>query len=129
MRKTFAALALVAAASLAGCTQIAQLQPVAGGQVTAVRIATNDVLVQKGVPIGVAPVCGVEGETYVCKGTTRGGRAIRSEATVIAPFGASKTQYGADSPADVSLKVTVGSKEIFNGKVENVLTKDAQEAR
>ena len=128
MKKAYAALALVAAASLAGCTQIAQLQPVAGGQVTAVRIATNDVLVQKGVPIGVAPVCTVEGDTYVCKGTTRRGRDIRSEAVVIEPFGASKTEYGADTPADVSLKVTVGSKEIFNGKVENVLAKDAQEA-
>lgn len=126
MRKLLALLALV---PLAGCTQIAQLQPVAGAQVTAVRIATNDVLVDSGVRIGVAPVCGVEGELYVCKGTTRKGREIRSEAVVKEPFGATKTEYGADSPAVVSLKVTVGSREIFNGEVEQVLAENAQEAK
>lgn len=129
MRAKHLSLALVALTGLAGCTQIAQLQPVAGAQVTAVRIATNDVLVQKRVPIGVAPVCALDGTVYVCKGTTRKGREIRSEATVIEPFGASKTEYGADTPADVSLKVTVGSREIFNGKVESVLAENAQEKR
>lgn len=114
---------------LAGCTQIAQLQPVAGAEVTAVRIATNDVLVDKGVRIGVAPVCEPEGDIYVCKGTTRTGREIRSQAKVLEAFGATKTEYGADTPAVVSLQVTVGSTEIFNGQVQNVLAENAQEAK
>ncbi len=114
---------------LAGCTQIAQLQPVAGAEVTAVRIATNDVLVDKNVRIGVAPVCGLEGELYVCKGTTRAGQEIRSEAKSLEAFGATTTEYGAYSPAVVSLKVTVGPREIFNGQVETVLAENAQEAK
>lgn len=122
-------IALAGVASLAGCTQIAQLQPVAGAQVTAVRIATNDVLVAKGVRIGVAPVCELRDPVYVCEGTTLRGRPIRSEAQVLAPFGQSKTEYGADTAADVSLKVTVGSREIFNGKVEDVLAQNAQESK
>lgn len=113
--------------ALAGCTQIAQLQPVAGAQVTAVRIATNDVLVEKGVRIGVAPVCALEDPVYVCSGSTVGGREIRSEAEVLQPFGAGRTEYGADTPADVTLRVTVGGREIFNGKVEDVLVQNAQE--
>jgi hypothetical protein len=114
---------------LAGCSQIAQLQPVAGAEVTAVRIATNDVLVEKNVPIAVAPTCGLEGELYVCKGTARNGQEIRSEAKSLEAFGATKTEYGAYSPAVVSLKVTVGAREIFNGQVETVLAENAQEAK
>jgi hypothetical protein len=126
MRRFVAVFALI---PLAGCTQIAQLQPVAGAEVSAVRIATNDVLVDQKVPISVAPVCTPEGEIYVCKGTARNGAEIRSEAKVVEAFGATKTEYGADSPAVVSLKVTVGAKEIFNGQVQSVLDSNAQEAK
>ena len=44
-------------------------------------------------------------------------------------FGATKTEYGADSPAVISLKVTVNSREIFNGQVQTVLADNAQEAK
>lgn len=126
MKRLMAALALI---PLAGCTQVAQLQQVAGAEVSAVRMATNDVLVDQKVPIAVAPVCATQGEIYVCEGTARGGRQIRSEATVVEPFGATKTEYGADSPAVISLKVTVGTREIFNGQVQNVLAENAQESK
>ncbi len=126
MRRMIALLALL---PLAGCTQIAQLQPVAGAEITAVRIATNDVLVDQNVPIDVAPVCELEGELYVCLGTTRVGAQIRSEAKMLEAFGATKTEYGADSPAVISLKVTVGKNEIFNGQVESQLAANAQEAK
>lgn len=126
MKRLTTVLALI---PLAGCTQIAQLQPVAGAEITAVRIATNDVLVDQNVPIDVAPVCELEGEMYVCLGTTRVGAQIRSEAKVLEAFGATKTQYGADSPAVISLKVNVGPKEIFNGQVESQLAENAQEAK
>lgn len=126
MKRFIAGLALI---PLAGCTQIAQLQPVAGAEITAVRIATNDVLVDQKVRIDVAPVCELDGETYVCKGTTRAGQEIRSEATMEEAFGATKTEYGAYTPAVISLKVTVGPREIFNGQVESVLASNAQEAK
>ena len=96
---------VIALLPLAACSQIAQLQP------------------------GVAPVCGLEGELYVCKGTTRTGQEIRSEAKSLEAFGATTTEYGAYSPAVVSLKVTVGAREIFNGQVEPVLAENAQEAK
>ena len=57
------------------------------------------------------------------------GAQIRSEAKVLEAFGATKTQYGADSPAVISLKVNVGPKEIFNGQVESQLAENAQEAK
>lgn len=127
--KKLLALPIAVVLGASGCSQIAQLQPVAGGQVTAVRTATNDVLVDKKVDIGVAPVCALDGSTYVCNGTTADGKKIRSEAVVLEEWGATKTEYGAYTPADVSLKVTVGRDEIFNGKVENVLESNAQEAK
>ena len=126
MKKWIAALALI---PLVGCTQVAQLQQVAGAEVTAVRIATNDVLVDQNVPIVIAPVCSSQADLYVCEGTARGDRPIRSEATVEAAMGATKTEYGADTPAVISLKVTVGAREIFNGKVEDVLAQNAQESK
>ncbi len=126
MKRMIAVLALI---PLAGCSQIAQLQPVAGAEITAVRIATNDVLVQEKVPIDVAPTCELAGDLYVCTGTTRTGGAIRSEAQMKEAFGATKTEYGADSPAVISLKVTVNSREIFNGQVQTVLADNAQEAK
>ncbi|MCU0294799.1 MAG: hypothetical protein MUD05_01955 [Candidatus Nanopelagicales bacterium] len=122
-------LAVVALIPLAGCSQIAQLQPVAGAEVTAVRIATNDVLTDNRVPIAVAPVCELEADLYVCKGSARNGDEIRSEAKSLEEFGATKTEYGAYSPAVISLKVTVGAREIFNGQVETVLAENAQEAK
>lgn len=126
MKKMFAVLALL---PLAGCTQIAQLQPVAGAEITAVRIATNDVLVDQSVPIDVAPVCEVQADLYVCTGTTRAGAPIRSEAKVLEAFGATKTEYGADSPAVISLTVTVGTRQIYNGQVQSQLADNAQEAK
>lgn len=129
MRTSVAAVALAAGVALTGCSQVAQLQPVAGGQVTAVRTATNDVLVDRGVQIGIAPLCELQDPLYVCNGTTDDGQDIRSEAEVLAKFGATTTPYGADSPADVSLVVTIEGNVIFTGKVEDVLEKNAREAR
>jgi hypothetical protein len=118
--------ALLAATSTAGCTQVAQLRGVAGGEVSAVRTTTNDVLVDQGVAIDVAPVCALEDPVYVCVGTTKEGAEIRSEATVLAGYGQTTDEFGAYVPADVALVVTVGGTEIFNGKVEDVLVSNGQ---
>lgn len=115
--------------ALTGCSQAAQLQPVAGGQISAVRTATNDVLVKQDVDIQVAPVCTFEDPKFVCAGSTTDGEKIRAEANVLAEFGETKTEYGAYSPADVSLVISVGDRQIFDGKVENVLVDDGQVGR
>ncbi len=116
------ALALPCAALvLSGCTQAAQLQPVAGGQISAVRTATNDVLVDENVDIDVAPVCEFEDPLFVCVGSTADGEEIRSQAEVLAEFGDTETEYGAYTPAEVSLVVTVGDEQIYDGNVQDVL--------
>jgi len=125
---TIALVALLAAASTAGCSQVAQLRGVAGGEVSAVRTATNDVLIEQGVAIGVAPVCDVEDPGYACRGTTADGAEITSEATVLADYGETTDEYGAYVPADIALVVRVDGAEIFNGKVEDVLVGNGQVA-
>lgn len=112
----------------AGCTQVAQLRGVAGGQISAVRTATNSALVDAGVVIGTAPTCAFEDPRYVCAGTAGDGRPIHSVAEVRAAFGATKDQWGAPEPADVSLVVTVGDRTVYEGTVEDVLTRQGQVA-
>jgi hypothetical protein len=118
--------AALAATATAGCTQVAQLRGVAGAEVSSVRTATNNVLVDEGVAIDVAPVCALEDPVYVCLGSTSDGAEIRSEATVLADYGETTDEYGAYVPADIALVVTVGGTEIFNGKVEDVLVSNGQ---
>lgn len=114
---------------LTGCSQAAQLQPVAGGQISAVRTATNDILIDQEIDIQVAPVCEFSDPKFSCVGSTTDGKKITSEAQVLADFGATKTEYGAYTPADVSLVVTVGQDEIFNGKVEQVLVENGRASK
>jgi len=121
--------AVVFGVALTGCSQAAQLQPVAGGQISAVRTATNDILVDQDVDIKVAPVCEFEDPKFLCVGSTTDGKKITSEAEVLAEFGATKTEYGAYTPADVSLVVTVGQDQIFNGKVEKILVENGRRSR
>lgn len=121
-RRILTPLALIATlGATSGCSQVAQLRGVAGGQVSAVRTATNNVLVDKQVQIGVAPVCIYADPLYTCAGTTADGQKITSSAEVLAEQGATKDQYGALAPADVSLVVQVGGTTIYDGTVQSVL--------
>jgi hypothetical protein len=129
MRRSIGVGLLLSMAGVVGCTQVAQLQPVAGGQISAVRTATNDVLVENGVPIMVAPVCEFADPLFRCLGTTMDGAEIVAEAEVLAPYGATKDEWGAYVPADVSLVVSVGTEIIYTGTVEDVLVSNGQEAR
>ena len=112
-----------------GCSQVAQLQPVAGAQISAVRTATIDVLVDSKVPIEVAPVCEFVDPTFICQGSTSDGFPSRSEAEVLAPYGETTDEWGAYVPADVSLIVTVGADTVYDGKVEDVLLSNGQEGQ
>ncbi len=109
-----------------GCTQVAQLRGVAGAELSAVRTATNDVLVSKGVAIRVAPVCEYDATTYACEGTAADGSVIASTAIVRAAYGATTDEWGADAPADISLVVTVAGTSIYDGTVEEVLQSSGQ---
>lgn len=109
--------------ALAGCSQVAQLQPVAGDAISAVRIATMDVLSENDVPVAQWPTCTSVGNQYTCTGTTADGQEIRSTALEVAPYGATVDKYGAPEDADVDLTVTVGPKTLYRGKVAQVLSK------
>jgi hypothetical protein len=128
--RTLRALALgVGVAVLGGCSQVAQLQPVAGDQITAIRIATIDVLTESDVSVLVAPNCTDDGNTYKCQGTTMSGAPITSVAVVESEYGATTDAYGTPEQAKVSLKVKVGSKQIYSGTVQEVLDRAGQGAR
>ncbi len=131
-RLIMAAAALTAVAATAGCSQIAQLKPVAGDAVTGVRIATNDVLLDAGVAIQVAPVCTFTETDYTCKGTTTDGQPILAQASQVATdavppdltLAAEESEEGADDV--VVLEVTVGDQQIFRGLVSEVLRQNAR---
>lgn len=103
---TAAALGL-AAVSLVGCSQIAALAPVGGDALAAVRFAANDVLLDHGVDILVAPVCEDPGDGSLrCQGETVEGEEI----LVTSPAGNPPT-----------MTVTVGSETLYTGSVQDVL--------
>lgn len=113
MRRRPTACAIVAAVALAlalsGCSQIAAIAPVGGDRLAEVRYAGNDILVEEGVDILVAPVCSSPDEIAVsCEGEAVGGDAIRVVSTAL-------------SPDDVL--VTVGDRTLYDGSLMAVLEK------
>jgi hypothetical protein len=109
MRREAAALLLVLATALAGCSQVAAIAPVGGSRLAEVRFAANDVLVVQGVEVRTAPVCAqASDDTITCAGDTLDGVAI----TVTSPGGS----------AD-DLEVVVGADTIFHGSLRDVLEK------
>jgi hypothetical protein len=104
----FAALGLCAMAAtvLTGCTQLAQLQPVAGDEITSVQFATSDVLAAKKVSVIVWPTCSFASEVYTCTGTAAGGKTIVATAPATDP---------------VVLTVKVADAQIFTGKIDDVI--------
>jgi hypothetical protein len=97
--------------AMAGCSQAASLKPVAGDALASVSIATGDVLVENGIDLKVVPVCKADAEQFKCNGETRDGETVTA-------------QTSGDQAVD--LEVWVGKKQIFDGKVEDVLTKAAR---
>lgn len=91
---------------LAGCSQIDSLTPVGGAAVTSVRNATNDVLVDRQVPILVAPVCTEVASGFTCTGSTTDGREILTKAGGTSPY---------------ELTISIGGEVIFTGTATDVL--------
>lgn len=108
--------ALVAALllPLAGCSQVAALAPVGGDTVTTVRIAANDVLLDRGVRILRAPVCTTETDRYQCTGT-----AVEGEITVVA----------LKDTDPLVMTVKAGSETVYDGPVQQVVDSAAAVSR
>ena len=105
---------LIVAASalaLAGCTQAAALAPVGGDRLTIIRFAANDVLVEQGVELLVAPVCTADGRDVTCQGSSLQGAAITVTSST-------------DDQADMT--VTVGDRTIYAGSVQDVIDAGAR---
>jgi hypothetical protein len=109
-------LLLVAAAlslALTGCaSQISGLAPVGGDDITGVRIAAINVLLQNDVAIKTAPICRDVDTGYACSGTTVDGKAIEVTA-----------DDDADDPAMI---VTVDGAVIYQGSMMRKLDEAAQ---
>lgn len=108
MMSKLAGLACVGAlmVSIAGCSQVAVLEPVAGDAITSVQIATSDVLTSKDIKVRTWPTCTSVGEDYTCAGTTTTNQPIESKAT--------------GDP--LLLTVTVDGKQIEQSLVKTVIT-------
>jgi hypothetical protein len=123
------------AAAVTGCSQVAQLQPVAGDGVTSVRIATNDVLLNANVPVKMFPVCTYEGTNYTCNGSTEAGLPIVSEAKTYAAADLPSQYRTPDVKANDSevqqfivMQVKVGPKVLYDGPTTVVLRKNGRSA-
>lgn len=102
-----------AALVLAGCSQVAALAPVSGNRITEVRFAANDVLLDRGIALAVAPVCDQDGPAITCAGTTAAGEPIAVSAS------------GPAATAD-TLTVSVNGTTIYQGSVRDVLDASAR---
>ncbi|MDQ5973322.1 MAG: hypothetical protein QG661_531 [Actinomycetota bacterium] len=96
---------------LVGCSQLSALAPVSGGPITTLRTAANDVLLEKGVEILVAPECTESDSTFTCAGTT-----IDMEPITVTSSDAEAT----------TMTVTVGGTVLYDGDVKSVIDRFAE---
>lgn len=134
-RLTIVAAAGLAAAGLAGCSQVQQLQPVAGDAEITVRAATIDVALSSGLAFKSAPVCEYSGTHFTCQGIASDGRPVIGEAdqftTPEVP-----SQFKADLPADAAaadkfivIKVTAGDATLYEGLTGKIMEQNARTAQ
>jgi len=104
-------LLLTCAAMLAGCgSQIDGLAPVGGDDVTGLRNAAIDVLLERRLTVRDAPVCTDTGDGFTCVGSLTDGSAI----VVVSP-----------DPDATTMTVSVGGTAIYEGSVQEVLDRAA----
>lgn len=109
-RVTGLGVTLLALGLLAGCSQEQALAPVAGDDITQLRIAVDDALAEAGVSIMVSPVCRDEGGVTRCSGTTRSGGAIEAEA----------------GPEDGTVVVNADGRTIYDGSIAEIVQRAAE---
>ncbi len=111
MRRVVAAVIAIMALAVSGCSQVSALAPVSGDDITALRTAVYDVLLENQVELLVAPQCQESGAGYTCAGTTIDHESI----SVVAEGG----------DAALSMTVKVGSRIVYDGDVEDVVQRFA----
>ena len=117
----FAAAVAMAAVALTGCSQVAQLQPVAGDSLSTVRTLTIDTVLESGAQFKTAPVCTVEGEDITCQGLTSDSQVVLSTGQSLAKseipsqFADQVPGWATDSDTFVVAKVTVGQDVLYDG--------------
>ncbi|OZC91729.1 hypothetical protein CH254_04425 [Rhodococcus sp. 06-412-2C] len=99
-----------AVVACAGCSQTAALAPVGGAELGNLRYAVNDVLLEQGIEILVAPVCSGTGADIECAGETTGNETITGSAT-------------SDDASTVEIKV--GTNVLYSGSVQDVLDRNS----
>ena len=102
---------LACAAMLTACgSQIDGLAPVGGDDITGLRNAAIDVLLERRLTVRDAPVCTDTGEGFSCVGSLTDG----SEIVVVSP-----------DPDATTMSVLVGGITIYEGSVQEVLDRTA----
>ena len=94
-----------------GCSQVDALAPVSGKDLVEARVAADDVLLTQHVAILTAPMCPPPDKGVATISCT--GRTVANELITITVV------PGPDTDA---LDVTVGSRSIYRGTVQDVLT-------
>ena len=105
------AAAVVLALGLTACSQVSALAPVSGDGITTLRMAADDVLLENGVAVLVAPKCKADGSAYACQGSTVDGSPI-------------SVTSAAGKPRRMT--VTVGGTVLYDGEVDPVVQKAAE---
>ncbi|WP_072806063.1 hypothetical protein [Rhodococcoides yunnanense] len=107
MRRLVAGVVLILA--LGGCSQVDALAPVGGAGIADMRYAVNDVLLEKGVDILVAPVCSGDGLELRCTGQTVNDETITATST---------------SEDESTFELVVGTETVYSGDVQTVLERN-----
>lgn len=95
--------------AVAGCSQIDALAPVGGAEIADLRYAANEVLLEQGVEILVAPVCEGHGASLRCVGETVDEETITATLT---------------SEDGTTFELEVGGRLIYSGPVQAVLDRN-----
>lgn len=123
MRRLRAAVAAaaIAAVALTGCSQVAQLKPVAGDALSTLRSVTIDTVQASGASFKTAPVCTVDGENLSCQGLTTDGQAVTSagqqltKAEIPSDLQDQVPGWATDTDSFVVAEVKLGSNVLYNG--------------
>lgn len=97
---------VLAAPLLVGCSQVDALQQVSGVPLSTVKIAADDVLLTRDIPLLSAPVCTEGDGQFTCTATT----LTRKPVDVTVP-----------DDEEMIMTVTVDGKRIFKGPVQDVI--------
>lgn len=117
----FAAAVAVTVVALTGCSQVAQLKPVAGDSVATLRAVTIDTVLETGAQFKTAPVCQAQGEQLSCQGLTTDSRVVSSSGQSLtkpdipSQYADQVPGWATDTDSFVVAKVTLGQDVIYEG--------------